>query len=112
MATDAAYAPAGRAARGFSVFCTEGALGEWFTVIPSSPSAAADLQRCGVMAKASLSAQQVREHLCRLGLLPPDVEALLASARASSTLITSLGAGPAWSPVALLRRFTRGLRDA
>ena len=86
MMTNTVHEHTSRAATlGFSVHCTEGALGEWFTVIPRTYDTATDLRGRGVNARASLSAQEVRGQLARLGLTPYDVDGLLASARQRST---------------------------
>lgn len=89
MTTASLVAPSGgHTARGFSVHCTEGALGEWFTVIPRSPAHAAELRQRGVRTRVALSAGEVRGQLARLGLTPWDSDALVASARHCSTVIS------------------------
>lgn len=86
-----------RPARGFSVHCTQGALGEWFTVIPRSSDQATVLRGRGVAARASLTADEVRGQLARLGLSSHEIGALMASARGCSTLITAAGRTGRWN---------------
>ena len=98
MTTDAYTAAAGgHTAGGFSVHCTQGALGEWFTVIPRSAGHAAALRGQGVKARMSLSAEEVRRQLMRLGLPPREVDALVEGARLCSTLISAPPRLDRWS---------------
>lgn len=87
------------AADGLAVHCTQGALGEWFTLIPRSSQRAQDLRRCGVVAGASLTSDDVRRRLARLGLPGDAIDHAVARARRAATTITVQRSG-----VALLHR--------
>jgi hypothetical protein len=71
-----------------AVLCTQGALGEWFTVIPRSSSRARDLQRRGVAAGSSLTSADLRRQLERIGLPRADIDRAVESARRSATTIS------------------------
>jgi hypothetical protein len=77
-----------RHTHGFSVLCTQGELGEWFTLIPGSPQRARDLQRRGVPAGATLTWSDVRWQLERLGLADAEIDQAVDDARRSATTIT------------------------
>jgi hypothetical protein len=77
-----------RHTHGLSVLCTQGALGEWFTLIPGTAQRARDLQRRGVTAGATLTGTDVRRQLARLGLADAEIDVAVDSARRSATTIT------------------------
>jgi hypothetical protein len=77
---------------GYTVLCTQGALGEWFTVIPGSTDKASELRTRGVRTGASLSGLEIRSELERIGLDGRDIDRAVAVARAWSTTISG---GPA-----------------
>lgn len=75
-------------ALGLAVHCTQGALGEWFTLIPQSPERARDLRRCGLPAGASLTSADVRYELERLGVPDVEIDVAVTHARRAATTIT------------------------
>lgn len=75
---------------GLTVFCTQGALGEWFTVVPASPLRARELQRRGVAAGVTLSWADVCWQLQRLGLAETEIHRAVDDARRSATVVTVL----------------------
>lgn len=91
---------------GLTVFCTQGALGEWFTLVPSSPFRARELQRFGVPAGVTFSWEDVRRQLLRLGMAEAEIDRAVDAARRSATVVTVLS--PRRS---IVRRVFGGLRD-
>lgn len=87
-ATDSPWTSAADPCPGLAVHCTQGALGEWFTVIPRSVERARDLQRSGVVAGASLSSTGVRQALARLGVPGNAIDTAIAQARRAATTIS------------------------
>jgi hypothetical protein len=77
-----------RQVHGYAVLCTQGALGEWFTVIPASTDKASELRTRGVRTGSSLSGLEIRAELERMGLDRRDIDRAVAVARAWSTTIS------------------------